>query len=129
LRIENDFRVTRKIEIKIFPMVAGKLEIWEAGPMKTTLEIPDDLFREAKARAALNGMKLKDLVAEGLRLALGTKKHLPPAARKPRPLLKSLAILPTAGSKSRSSSKLKINPARIHELEMQAELKRHEASL
>jgi hypothetical protein len=110
-------------------MVAGKLEIWEAGPMKTTLEIPDDLFREAKARAALDGMKLKDLVAEGLRLALGTKKHLRPATRKPRPLLKSLDILPTAGSKPRSSPKLKINAARIHELEMQAELKRHEASL
>jgi hypothetical protein len=38
--------------------------------MKTTLDIPDDLFREAKSRAALTGMKLKDLVADGLRLVL-----------------------------------------------------------
>ena len=38
--------------------------------MKTTLEIPDDLFREAKARAALEGRKLKDLVAEALRQAV-----------------------------------------------------------
>ena len=35
--------------------------------MKTTLEIPDDLFREAKAKAALEGIKLKDLVARGIR--------------------------------------------------------------
>ena len=38
--------------------------------MKTTLDIPDDLFREAKSRAALKGTKLKDLVADGLRLVL-----------------------------------------------------------
>ena len=39
--------------------------------MKTTLDIPDELFREAKATAARNGGKLKDLVADGLRLVLG----------------------------------------------------------
>ena len=38
--------------------------------MKTTLDIPDDLFREAKSQAALKGAKLKDLVADGLRLVL-----------------------------------------------------------
>jgi ribosomal 50S subunit-associated protein YjgA (DUF615 family) len=35
--------------------------------MKTTIDIPDDLFREAKSRAALEGIKLKELVAEALR--------------------------------------------------------------
>ena len=39
--------------------------------MKTTLDIPDELFREAKATAARNGAKFKDLVADGLRLVLG----------------------------------------------------------
>lgn len=38
--------------------------------MKTTLEIPDDLFRRAKAAAALQGRPLKDLVADGLRKEL-----------------------------------------------------------
>jgi len=38
--------------------------------MKTTIEISDDLYRRAKAQAALQGRKLKDLVEEGLRLAL-----------------------------------------------------------
>jgi hypothetical protein len=38
--------------------------------MKTTVDIPDDLFREAKARAALDGIKLKDLVTDALRLKL-----------------------------------------------------------
>lgn len=38
--------------------------------MKTTIEVPDDLYRKAKATAALDGRKLKDLVEEGLRLVL-----------------------------------------------------------
>jgi hypothetical protein len=47
--------------------------------MKTTIEVPDDLYRRAKAEAALRGHKLKDLVEEGLRLVLDA----PPKARKP----------------------------------------------
>jgi hypothetical protein len=38
--------------------------------MKTTIELPDDLYRRAKATAALRGRKLKDLIEEGLRLVL-----------------------------------------------------------
>ena len=38
--------------------------------VKTTIEVPDELYRRAKAEAALRGRKLKDLVAEGLRLVL-----------------------------------------------------------
>jgi hypothetical protein len=39
--------------------------------MKTTLEIPDDLYRLAKVQAAQENRKMKDLVSEGLRLVLG----------------------------------------------------------
>jgi hypothetical protein len=38
--------------------------------MKTTVELPDTLYRQAKAEAALRGRKLKDMVEEGLRLVL-----------------------------------------------------------
>ncbi len=34
--------------------------------MKTTLEIPDLLFKQAKARAAMEGVRLKDLVTSAL---------------------------------------------------------------
>lgn len=50
--------------------ISRLLGIWVSGNLglvKTTLEIPDELFRAAKAKAALDGVKLKDLVAEGLR--------------------------------------------------------------
>ncbi len=44
--------------------------------MKTTIEIPDPLFRKAKARAAERGQSLKQLVAEALqdRLAQGGRR-------------------------------------------------------
>jgi hypothetical protein len=32
--------------------------------MRPTIELPDELFRQVKARAALEGRSLKDLVAE-----------------------------------------------------------------
>ncbi len=38
--------------------------------MKTTLEIPDMLFRKAKSQAAQEGKPLKDLFAEGLEMRL-----------------------------------------------------------
>jgi len=34
--------------------------------VKTTLEIPDDLFREMKAAAALRGIKLRDFVTDAI---------------------------------------------------------------
>ncbi len=49
--------------------------------MKTTLDIPNDLYRQAKAQAALENRKMKDLVAQGLRLVLsgsgGAKPQTP----------------------------------------------------
>ena len=39
--------------------------------MKTTLEIPDDLYRQTKATAALRGESLKDFVTEALQRHLG----------------------------------------------------------
>ena len=38
--------------------------------MKTTLEIPDDLYRQTKATAALRGESLKDFVTEALKIHL-----------------------------------------------------------
>jgi hypothetical protein len=48
--------------------------------MKTTVEVPDDLYRRAKAEAALRGRKLRDLIEEGLRLVLEERR---PARRQP----------------------------------------------
>jgi hypothetical protein len=48
--------------------------------VKTTLEIADDLFRRAKATAALRGESLKDFGSEALQAHL---EQQPPAPRRP----------------------------------------------
>jgi hypothetical protein len=50
--------------------------------MKTTLEIPDDLVREIKVRAARENRKLKDLVPELLRRGLAHTREEPTARRR-----------------------------------------------
>lgn len=89
--------------------------IWVAGRVKTTLDIPDDLFREAKAKAALEGRKLKDLVTEGLRLRM---------RQGPRENLK-LVKFPLI--KSKSKRPLKIPDDIASRLESADDLKRHES--
>jgi hypothetical protein len=53
--------------------------------VKTTVELPDDLARRVKAEAALRGRKLKDLVAEGLRLVLEAPQSAASPAKKRQP--------------------------------------------
>lgn len=43
--------------------------------MKTTIELSDELYRRAKAFAAIRGRKLKDVIEEGLRLVLAAPRH------------------------------------------------------
>jgi plasmid stability protein len=46
--------------------------------MKTTLELPDEIMRAVKIRAATEGRKLKDVVAEALKAGLlvtGAAQH------------------------------------------------------
>jgi hypothetical protein len=54
------------------------MEIWKYGNMKTTLELPDELYREVKAAAALKRKKMKDLVARGLELVLEEERCTDP---------------------------------------------------
>jgi hypothetical protein len=54
-------------------------QIWQSGPMKTTIDIPDPLFRRAKSRATERSQSLKQFVAEALRekLGVGPRKGSP----------------------------------------------------
>ncbi len=51
--------------------------------MKTTLDLPDDLMRDIKVRAARENRKLKDAVADLLRRGL-SRKAVEPPRRRPR---------------------------------------------
>lgn len=54
---------------------------WEAGCMKATLDLPDELIRETKLRAVVQSRTVKDLVAELLRQGLGMAPVRQPAKR------------------------------------------------
>ena len=47
--------------------------------MKTTIEIPDELFKKAKAAAAIRGESLKDLIRDAVETHLAA---IPPLASK-----------------------------------------------
>ena len=96
--------------------IDGYMGIWEYGFMKTTLEIPDDLFREVKSKAALEGCKLKDFVTEALQLRLQA-----PEVKRKRvkfPIIKST-----------SKSALSIPDDIASRLELADDLRRYEASM
>jgi hypothetical protein len=48
--------------------------------MRTTVDLSDEIFRRAKAEAALSGRKLKDLIEEGLRRVLDQPEPPAPAS-------------------------------------------------
>ena len=75
--------------------------------MKTTVEVPDDLYRRAKAEAALRGRKLKDLIEEGLRLALEAP------STKNRPSSLAGLMKPARGAIDSGVSDLASNPKHL----------------
>jgi hypothetical protein len=52
--------------------------------MRTTLDLPDSLFRELKAQSALRGLKLKEFVAELLQSGLASQASAPRSEGRPR---------------------------------------------
>jgi hypothetical protein len=75
--------------------------------MKTTVELSEELFRRAKAEAALRGRKFKDLVEEGLRLVLQT-----PRGERARPRLEAL-MSPARGVVDSGVADLASNPKHL----------------
>ncbi len=57
--------------------------------MKTTLEIPDPVFRKAKARAAEEGIPLRQFITE----AVQDKLRKPPAAASEKPWMRGFGKL------------------------------------
>jgi plasmid stability protein len=68
--------------------------LWFYG-MKTTLELPDELMRAVKIRAAERNQRLKDVVADALRAALAAPAAAPVDALDPvQQLARRFVFLP-----------------------------------
>jgi hypothetical protein len=81
-KMESGYQPERKVW-RVPNLVCQKARMVLACGMKTTLDIPNDLYREVKAVAALERIRIKDLVAEGLQLALAERAK---GKRRPTPL-------------------------------------------
>jgi hypothetical protein len=57
--------------------------------MRTTLDLPDPIFRQLKAESALRGLKLKDFVTELIQSGLqSTPRPAEMRARSPLPVIR-----------------------------------------
>ena len=56
------------------------------GYMKTTLELPDELFRRIKLRAVHRNQKLKDAIAQLLEAGIAVSPSAEPSAQPPQPV-------------------------------------------
>ncbi|MEW6305484.1 MAG: hypothetical protein AB1705_18565 [Verrucomicrobiota bacterium] len=90
--------------------------------MKTTLELPDELIREIKIRSIHQRKKLKDSVAELLRLGLAVSATKQPGAGKKGRI--RLPLFPCAkNAPVRRMSDAQIN-ALMHETQTKEDLER-----
>lgn len=51
--------------------------------MRTTIDLPDDLYRQLKARAALGGLRVRELITRYLEQGLRTLPEQSPARSEP----------------------------------------------
>jgi hypothetical protein len=80
--------------------------------MRTTIDLPDDILRRAKAVAALRGLKLKDLIASYIERGLESSTALPELAGHRRPLP---AFIPPTGRPIPSLSNAQIEEILLRE--------------
>jgi hypothetical protein len=86
--------------------------------MKTTLDLPDELMREVKLRAVEENRKLKDMVADLLRIDLAQK---PTGA----PVIRNRVKLPLIRGGHPAPPGKEITPERVKEILLEQEVEWH----
>ena len=74
--------------------------------MRTTLDLPDDLFRQVKAKAALEGTKLKDLLTRFVQRGLREPGQQSRSRRSKLPVIKRRTRQPIPNLTSQQQSRL-----------------------
>jgi hypothetical protein len=90
--------------------------------MRTTIDLPDSLLRQAKVRAALEGITLKELVTGYV--AQGLQQDLAPRAAQPRQRSTPPMIARAATGKPIPA----LSADELAELEIQEDLEKYERS-
>jgi plasmid stability protein len=88
--------------------------------MKTTLEVPDDLMREIKVRAAQENRRLKDVITELLRR--GLEAPVPDSSHGKRV---KLPLVDTGPARSEAE----LTPERLAEILLEQEISAYQAHM
>ena len=107
-------------------MVGIKLGNQEAGLIKITLDLPDDLVKEVKLRALNDNRRLKDAVAELLRKGLAAGSETPAGVAESGLRKDRKTGLPLI--ECRKAAAREISPKRAAEILLEQEVKWHEKS-
>lgn len=83
--------------------------------MKTTLELPEDLVREVRITAARENRRIKDVVAELLRVGLANRRR----AKAPSPPRVRLPLVRT----KRAARASDMSPERLHAILLEQEVR------
>ncbi len=83
--------------------------------MRTTIDLPDELYRTLKARAAISGVTLRELVQGLIEQGLGSTGPQDASGARPDPPV----AIPSSGRT------ISITPADIHRLEEEDDLERY----
>jgi len=88
--------------------------------MRTTIDLPDELYRTLKTRAAISGVTLRDLIQHLIEQGLGSgeQANSASASRPPPPV-----IIPATGTP------INITPEDIRRIEEEEDLERYARSL
>jgi hypothetical protein len=65
------------------------MEVWYTLFMRTTLDIPDGLYRELKARAAYEGTSVRELVLRGIDAEIKSRESTSNHGRIKLPIIRS----------------------------------------
>jgi plasmid stability protein len=113
------FRSDRIITTPV-SLLDRKLGNQQTGDMKTTLDLPDSLMKLVKLRAVREGRKLKDTVAELLRIGLAEARRPMPSGTAKPVMDKSLGLPVLMGHKA--TPEMEMTPDRVAEILLQQEV-------
>jgi hypothetical protein len=92
--------------------------------VRISVEVPDELLGRARAEASVRGVKLRELIVQGLQWRLEQRNDAEGGAAVPESLPLATAGLPVHRGADGAPG-FELGPERIHELELQSELNRH----
>ncbi|HET6384897.1 MAG TPA: antitoxin [Armatimonadota bacterium] len=94
--------------------------------MKTTIEVPDNLVQALKLRAAQDGRKLKDVVAELLQRGLEAPKSTWPEEQRTYVVLDERSGLPLIQCQHSAPTHQQLTPERVVDILLEQEVAWHD---